>query len=63
MCIRFYIPKRGGNTIGKNTHTLVKENTPRYHKIRQQCGFTQKVAFFLYIIAIVFSSPLLCEYW
>ena len=30
------------------THTLVKENTPRYHKIRQECGFTQilKVAFF-----------------
>ena len=36
------------NTIGKKTHTLVKENTPRYHKIRQECGlnFTQKVAFF-----------------
>ena len=23
------------NTIDKKTHTLVKENTPRYHKIRQ----------------------------
>ena len=39
----------------KNTHTLVKENTPCYHKIRQKCGFAQKIAFFLYII--VFSSP------
>ena len=36
------------NTIGKKIHTLVKENTPRCHKIRQECGFTQKVAF-LYI--------------
>ena len=35
------------NTIGKkHTHTLVKENTPRCHKIRHECGFTQKVAFF-----------------
>ena len=34
------------NTIGKKTYTLVKENTPRYHKIKQECGFTQKVAFF-----------------
>ena len=34
------------NTIGKKIHTLVKENTPRCHKIRQKCGFTQKVAFF-----------------
>ena len=25
---------------------MVKENTPRCHKIRQECGFTQKVTFF-----------------
>ena len=34
------------NTIGKKMHTLVKENTPRCHKIRQECGFTEKIAFF-----------------
>ena len=36
------------NTIGKKIHTLVKENTPWpcCHKIRQECGFTQKAAFF-----------------
>ena len=34
------------NTIGKQIHTLVKENTPCCHKTRQECGFTQKVAFF-----------------
>ena len=34
------------NTIGKKIHTLVKENTPCCHKIRQECGFTQKAAFF-----------------
>ena len=34
------------NTIGKKIHTLVKENTPCCHKKRQECGFTQKVAFF-----------------
>ena len=36
------------NTIGKKIHTLVKENTTRHHdhKIRQQCGCTQKVTFF-----------------
>ena len=36
------------NTIGKKMHTLVKKNTPRAlcHKIRQKCGFTQKVAFY-----------------
>ena len=34
------------NTIGKKIHTLVKNNTPRCLKIRQECGFTQKVAFF-----------------
>ena len=33
------------NTIGKKIHTLGKENTPRRHKIRRECGFTQKVAF------------------
>ena len=36
------------NTIGKKTHTLVKESTPRYHKIRQECGFTQNTVFSLY---------------
>ena len=34
------------NTIGKKIHTLVKENIPRCYKIRQECGFTEKVAFF-----------------
>ena len=36
------------NTIGKKIHTLVKENTPRCHnyKIGQECGCTEKVAFF-----------------
>ena len=34
------------NTIGKKIHTLVKENTPCCHKIRQECGFTQKTSFF-----------------
>ena len=34
------------NTIGKKIHTLVKENTPCCHKIRQKCGFTQKTSFF-----------------
>ena len=34
------------NTLVKKIHTLVKENTPCCHKIRQECGFTQKVAFF-----------------
>ena len=36
------------NTIGKKTHSLVKENTPCYHKISQEYGFTQKVAFSVY---------------
>ena len=27
-------------------YTLVKENTPCCHKIRQECGFTQKTSFF-----------------
>jgi len=34
------------NTIGKKIHTLVQENTPRRHKIRRECGFTQKLTFF-----------------
>ena len=34
------------NTVGKKIHTLVKENTPCCHKIRQGCGFTEKAAFF-----------------
>ena len=34
------------NTIGKKIHTLVKENTPSRHKIRQERGFTQKFTFF-----------------
>ena len=34
------------NTIGKIIHTLVKENTPHCHKIRRECGFTQKFTFF-----------------
>ena len=34
------------NTIGKKIHTLVKENRPRCHKIRQECDFTQKVTFY-----------------
>ena len=36
------------NTIGKKIHTLVKENTPHRHKIRQEWGFTQKFTFFAY---------------
>ena len=43
------------NTIGKKTHTLVQENTPRYHKIMQGMWFCSKGHIFLYII--VFSSP------
>ena len=43
------------NTIGKKIHTLVKENTPRCHKIRQECGVTQKVAFF-YISLVFFPT-------
>ena len=34
------------HTIGKKIHTLVKENTPCHHKIRRECGFTQKFTFF-----------------
>ena len=36
------------NTIGKKIHTLVKENTPRCHKKRRECGFTQKSHFSIY---------------
>ena len=36
------------NTIGKKIHTLVKENTPCCHKIRQKCGFTQRSHFSVY---------------
>ena len=36
------------NTIGKKIHTLGKENTPCCHKIRQECGFTQRPHFSLY---------------
>ena len=46
------------NTIGKKIHTLVKENTPRCHKIRQECGFTENVAFFY--ISLCFL-PHCCE--
>ena len=42
------------NTIGKKIHTLVKENTPCSHKIRQECGFTQKVALFEFYISLCF---------
>ena len=41
------------NTIGKKIHTLVKEKTPGCHKIRQECGFTQKDTFF-YITQLCF---------
>ena len=37
------------NTIGKIMHTLVKKNTPRCHKIRQECVFTQKVTSVFFI--------------
>ena len=42
------------NTIGKKIHTLVKENTPCCHKIRQECGFTQNI--FLCIIVFFFPT-------
>ena len=41
------------NTIGKKIHTLVKENTPYCHKIRQECGFTQKAAFFSVLLCFL----------
>ena len=36
------------NTIGKKIHTLVKENTPRCHKIWLEFGCTQKFVFSTY---------------
>ena len=41
------------NTIGKKIHTLVKENTPCCHKIRQECGFTQKASFFSVLLCFL----------
>ena len=41
------------NTIGKKIHTLVKENTPCCHKIRQECGFTQKATFFSVLLCFL----------
>ena len=34
--------------------TLVKQNTPHCHKIRQECGFTQKVTFFYISLQLCF---------
>ena len=42
------------NTIGKKKHTLVKENTPCCHKIRQECGFTQKRPHFSLFYCVFF---------
>ena len=36
------------NTIGKKTHTLVKENTPHCQKIRQECVSLKRSHFSLY---------------
>ena len=41
------------NTIGKKIHTLVNENTPCCHKIRQVCGFTQKASFFSVLLCFL----------
>ena len=41
------------NTIGKKIHTLVKENTLCCHKIRQECGFSQKAAFFSVLLCFL----------
>ena len=41
------------NNIGKKIHTLVKENTPCCHKIRQECGFTQKASFFSVLLCFL----------
>ena len=41
------------NTIGKKIHTLVNENTPCCHKIRQECGFTQKASFFSVLLCFL----------
>ena len=50
------------NTIGKIIHTLVKENTPMVccHKIRQECGFTQKVAFTTYLCVFFPTVHVVC---
>ena len=41
------------NSIGKKIHTFVKKNTPRCHKIRQECGFTQKVTFYYISLCVL----------
>ena len=41
------------NTIGQKIHTLVKENTASCYKVRQECGFTQKVAFFYILLCFL----------
>ena len=41
------------NSIGKKIHTLLKENTPCCHKIRQKCGFTQKTSFFSVLLCFL----------
>ena len=46
------------NTIGKKIHTSVKKNTPRRHKIRRECGFTQK---FSTIIEVKILSETVCR--
>ena len=51
--INYVVMKNMINTSGKKTHTLVKENTPWCHKIRQECGFTQKVTFFCISLCIL----------
>ena len=42
------------NTIGKIIHTLLKENTPRRHKIRRECSFTQKFTIFYRSLQLCF---------
>ena len=46
--MNYVVMKNMITTTGKKTHTLVKENTPCRHEIRQECGFefTQKLTFF-----------------
>ena len=41
------------NTISKKIHTLVKENTPCCHKLRQECGFMQKASFFSVLLCFL----------
>ena len=41
------------NTIGKKIDTLGKENTPFCHKIREECGFTQKVSVFSVLLCLL----------